>query len=118
MRFVAVVISVGALALSGCGAGRSAAWEKSGTAKPTSGESFEELVRQGEEAWATRGDRASLEKTIAAWEKAVAAKEDPKALAKLSRAYYFLADGHMSKGDEQLKTYEKGIKAAERGIAA
>lgn len=119
MRFVAVMVSVGALALSGCGAGRSAAWEKSGAAKPAaSAESFDELVREGEEAWATRGERASLEKAIAAWEKALAAKEDPKALAKLSRAYYFLADGYMGKGDEQLKTYEKGVKAAERGIAA
>ncbi len=121
MRFVAVVIGVGALALSGCGAGRKAAWETTGdAAKKTTvdASSFETLVQEGETAWANRGDRAELEKAIAAWEKAVAMKEDPAALAKLSRAYYFLADGHIRRGEEMLKTYEKGTAAGERGLAA
>jgi len=120
MRLVVVVMSVAALALAGCGAGRKAAWETTGDASKKAagdGESFEALVEQGEEAWANRGEKSSLEQAIAAWEKAVAVKEDPATLARLSRAYYFLADGHL-KGDTMLSTFEKGTAAGERALAA
>jgi tetratricopeptide (TPR) repeat protein len=75
-----------------------------------------------EAAWAKRGDRAELERAIAAWEAALSHKPDDVAiLGRLSRAYYFLADGFLRRPEDKaayMANMEKGIGYGERGLAA
>lgn len=109
----------------GCSAGRKAQWEapKEPAVAPPSGESAEQLIAQGDEAWKKRDEEASLTRAIQAWEKAVAQNPgDAATLAKLSHAYYFLADAHYRKlgagSPQYLDTFEKGVAAGERSLAA
>jgi tetratricopeptide (TPR) repeat protein len=111
-------------ALAGCGASHKAAWEvKSGAQPGVSGDAAA-LVKQGDDLWQKRDDRASLEKAIEAWDKATTINpNDCETLAKLSRAYFLLADGHIGfegegAKDKILQTHEKGMNAAERGLVA
>jgi hypothetical protein len=116
-------VSMAALILTGCSAGRTAQWETlpTSTAQAPATQPPEALIAEGDEAWKTRrGERAGVEAAIAAWEKAVALRpEDAVTLAKLSRGYYFLADAHLrASKDEYLAAFERGTAAGERSLAA
>jgi|CXWL01.1.fsa_nt_gi tetratricopeptide (TPR) repeat protein len=118
--FGSLVSALAAVGLIGCSAGRTAVWEQTnavaaaGQAAPA-----DKLIAEGDEAWKSRGDAASVEKAIASWEGAVAANPaDTDTLAKLPRAYYFLADAYYRGTDKYLETFEKSVSAAERAIAA
>jgi len=113
------VLGLALLAASmGCAASRTASWDvKTGGAGADPA-----LVKQGDDAWAKRDDRAQLEAAIAAWDKATAGGGDCETLTKLARAYYLLADGHIffegeASKDKYLQTHEKGITAGERALA-
>jgi hypothetical protein len=84
----------------------------------------EQLVAEGDAAFAARSDRAQLELAIQKYEAATKLQDDDwKSYEKLSRACYLLADGWLffekdDKEQEFLGTFEKGFAAAERGLAA
>ena len=83
-------------AVAGCGASHTAAWEvKSASNAPAATGDAAALVKEGDDAWAKRDDRAELEKAIAAWEKAAAIAPDGDTYSKLTHGVYLLADGHL-----------------------
>jgi hypothetical protein len=108
--------------LSGCAASRQAQWDNKFTAQTAaSGETAEALIAQGDEAWAKRDDKASMEAAIKAWERASDLNPaDGATLTKLSHGYYFLADAHLrGAGDTSevyLTTYEKSLAYGERAM--
>jgi tetratricopeptide (TPR) repeat protein len=71
-------------------------------------------------AWEQRGNRASLEESIALLEQVTtAAPNNANAWTQLSHAYYLLADGYMRLAGEDeamQKTFEKGVMAGERAM--
>lgn len=85
---------------------------------------FQQLVTEGDAAFAARADRAQLQVAIDKYEAAVKVKDDDwQTYEKLARACYLMADGWLffekeEKQAEFLATYEKGYTYAERGIAA
>ena len=117
-----------ALALCACASSEGThAWDT--TPPPASGGSdadHQKLVADGDAAWAQRGDRAQLEKAIAAWEGATKIKPDDwQTWTKLDRAVYFLADGYLNpsvfEGADKAKyeeMHEKGIKYGEYAMVA
>ncbi len=111
-----------AVAMAGCGASHTAAWQVK-SAGGAGGDASAD-IKAGDEAWAKRDDRAQLEAAIAAWEKATTTNPaDCETGTKLARAYYLLADGHLSfEGeagkDKYLQTHEKGMTAGERALVA
>ncbi|MSP61864.1 MAG: hypothetical protein EXR72_16325 [Myxococcales bacterium] len=117
-------------AVAGCGASHTASWETKTAAAPTGGEQTarDQAVKEGDDHWAKRDDRAELEAAIASWEKAVAATPgDGETEAKLARGIYLLADGHMSFGSDGKGKYgafenddagkQKYLEMHERGMA-
>jgi hypothetical protein len=84
----------------------------------------QQLVTEGDAAFAARADRAQLQVAIDKYEAAVKVKDDDwQTYEKLARACYLMADGWLffekeEKQAEFLATYEKGYTYAERGIAA
>ncbi|MBX7192673.1 MAG: TRAP transporter TatT component family protein [Sandaracinaceae bacterium] len=117
-----------ALASVGCGGGRTSAFDEGTT---TSGGEVtaeaqahhDELVAQGDAAFANRGDEAQLRAAVDAYTQAVAAVPgDHATWAKLTRAQYFLAYGHMEFNPElEAETtamYQAAITSAEHGLAA
>ncbi len=120
----------GSLALStGCGGGRTAAWEETTPAKPpttaASADSVQQHANAADAAWLERDNEPKLREAIALWEKVVAAEpKNAAAWEKLARAMYFLADGHLrfhagaSAEQEMLAAFEKSVTSAERGLLA
>lgn len=113
----------------GCGSGRDAVWDttpESGSQQPQTQEQQsqrEQLVQEGQEAWAERLDEDRLKVAIEKWEQAAELDAaDREIWVLLARAYYFHADGHMSfdeaRADEMVETFEKGIQASERALVA
>jgi len=81
----------------------------------------DQLVQQGDAAWAQRADRAQLQAAIDSWEQAVKLKDDDAdTYAKLTRACYLMADWLFLDKNEpgMLDMYERGYRHAERGMAA
>jgi hypothetical protein len=127
LRFHLVLASVLLLALAaGCGP---AAQGLSGGIRRSpldagAAAQHQQLVAEGDAAFAGRADRAQLELAIQKYEAAVKIKDDDwQTYEKLARACYLLADGWLffekdEKQAEFLATYEKGYTFAERGIAA
>ncbi len=81
------------------------------------------LVKEGDDAWEKRVDRAQLELAIRKWEEAVKLRDDDyQTYAKLARASYLLADGWLAfepaKKTLFLATHERGYGFALRGLAA
>lgn len=79
------------------------------------------LLKEADELWKSRGERAKAEQAIAKWEEA--AKQDPsKAVIplKLVYGYYFMAHVHdrwVDDAEEKMEAwYSKGMKAGERAI--
>lgn len=110
-----------------CGTGRQAVWEQPPeTAAPAAAaaaapaDAYQTALDDAKAGWANRGDRASVEKAIAALERATSLKpEDGESLAFLARAYFFLADGHLRHdAAARMATYEKGTAAGERALVA
>jgi tetratricopeptide (TPR) repeat protein len=110
------------LTLTACGTGRTSQWEAPTTPAPAAATGATTPAAAAEEAWAKRGDRAELEKAIAAWEAALAQQPDDVAiLGHLSRAHYLLADGFLRKPEDKpayVDSMRKGIGYGERGVAA
>lgn len=126
-----VPTSLTAIALSGlaacASAGRTAAWEKEGSAAPTTAQAAaadtSELTAEAEALWAQRDDKAKLEMAIAKWEEALAAApEDAEVLTRLARAHYFLADGFLALEEgvqeTEFEVYKKGVDYGERALIA
>lgn len=109
---------------AGCAAKHTAAWEvKASTGASAAAGDAAALIKEGDDHFAKRADRAELEAAIAAWDRAVQANpSDAETLAKLTRAVYFLADGYLSfeedKKDEYLKMHERGMAYGERALVA
>ncbi len=117
----------GALLSTACGGGRTTAFDEGTTATgPVTAEAqtrHDELVAQGDAAFANRGDEAQLRAAIDAYTQAVdAVPGDHATWVKLSRAQYFLANGHLefdeARAEECTAMYQASITSAERGIAA
>jgi len=121
---VAVVTSLGLFA----GCGPSAQGLSGGVSRSqldsNAAAQHQQLVTEGDAAFAARSDRAQLELAISKYEAAVKVKDDDwQTYEKLARACYLLADGWLffekeEKQAEYLATYEKGYTYGERGIAA
>ncbi len=124
-------IALGALlalaAAPGCGSTYQSAWDEPATtqseqaAAPEASSRHDELVAQGDQAWAARDDAEQVRAAIAAWEQATELQpNDADTWVKLSHGYYFLADGHLRFTDEAAmgETYQHGIQAAERALRA
>jgi len=115
-----------ALALAFCACASSEqthAWETTAPPASTGGSDadHQKLVVEGDAAWAQRGDRAQLEKAIAAYEAATKMKSDDwQTWVKLDHAVYFLADAYLNpavvEGADKAAyeaMHEKGIKYGE-----
>jgi tetratricopeptide (TPR) repeat protein len=118
-----------ALVSAGCGGGRTSAFDEGTTAgggTPVTAEAqgrHDELVTQGDAAFANRGDRAQLQAAIDAYTQALeAVPGDHATWVKLARAQYFMAYGHMEFDPaleaETTAMYQTAITSAERGLAA
>ena len=126
-RFLALFTSVVVLALvAACGPsaqGLSGGIKRSPT-DPAVAAQHQQLVAEGDAAFAARADRAQLELAIQKFDAAVKLKDDDwQTYEKLARALYLLADGWLffekdEKQAEYLATFERGYTAAERGLAA
>lgn len=126
--FVSLALAAAAAPLTTTGCGP-AAQNLSGGIKraqldPAAKAQHDQLVTEGDAAFAARADRAQLETALAKYEQAIALQDDDwQTYEKASRAAYQLADGWLSfemdtKRDEFLAMHEKGYTLAERGIAA
>ena len=125
---VGIALALPGMSIAGCGGSYESAWEGSdeettsggSEAQTAEGQSRrQELIAQGDTAWAARGEEAQVRAAIAAWEQAVELDgNDHETWVKLSRAYYFLADGHerWSNPDAMGATWQTGIRAAERAL--
>lgn len=127
-----VAAALAGMTTVGCGGGsRTAAWEETTaeTTQPVSGEQAsqkDQLVAQGDAAWAERGDEAQLRAAIQAWQQALEIDpSDWQLWARLSRAQYFLADGHLAFADtpdapnaEATAMYQQAVTSAERSLQA
>lgn len=84
----------------------------------------DQLVAEGDTAFAARTDRAQLELSLAKYEEAIALDDDDwQTYEKAARAAYLIADGWLSfemdtKMTEFLAMHERGYTLAERGLAA
>jgi len=119
IKFLLLLLALGAPALSGCGAtktqltGEMKVGDKKGDATP--------LIESADELWTQRGDKAKAEAAVA---KLVEASElDPTradVYLKLAYGYYFLANTHVRWEDDNESAmsdlFEKGRKAGERAI--
>ena len=127
-----VVVALAGMTSIGCGGGsRTAAWEETTaeSTQPVTGEQAtqkDQLVAQGDAAWANRGDEAQLRAAIEAWQQALEIDpSDWQLWARLSRAQYFLADGHLAFADtadapaqEATDMYQQSVTSAERSLQA
>jgi tetratricopeptide (TPR) repeat protein len=100
---------------------------KRGNLDPAAQQQHDQLVTEGDTAFAARADRAQLEAAIAKYEQAIKVDDDDwQTYEKLARSCYALADGWIffekdesdAGKDAYLKMLEKGYTYAERGIAA
>jgi hypothetical protein len=100
---------------------------KRGALDGTVAAQHQQLIADGDAAFAQRADRAQLEASIQKFSEAIKLKDDDwQTYEKLSRATYLLADGWLffekddsdEKMAEFLKVHEQGYTAAERGLAA
>jgi len=124
---------------AGCGVSRTAVWEQRSTPAPTGTPAQGDaaaLVKEGDDHWARRADRAELDAAIASWEKAVAINPgDGDTLAKLAHGIYLVADGYLSFGSEgkgkytvfenddagkqkYLEMHDKGVQIGEKALVA
>jgi tetratricopeptide (TPR) repeat protein len=98
-----------------------------GPLDPAAAAQHQQLVAEGDAAFAERAERAQLELAIQKYQAAVGVKDDDwQTYEKLARATYLLADGWLffekdasaDAAARYLAVFEQGYGAAERGLAA
>jgi hypothetical protein len=120
------LLLLAALALTACGpaAATSGGGINRGQMTGDVAAQHQQLVAEGDTAFAARSDRAQLELAVQKYEAATKLNDaDWQSYEKLARAAYLLADGWLSfeietKEAEFLAMHEKGYTAAERGLKA
>ena len=99
-------------------ASRTEAWFKSSDTITLSKKERKSLLKEANRNWDMRGDKASLEKALAAYEKLSKSTSDNlDYLVKLTRGYYFLADAHYDEMDMKKKYWEVGTSWGEKAMA-
>ena len=123
-----VLVAMAVIAGTGCGGGRSAAWEDTTSGQTTvtadAQSRHDQLVAEGDAHWAQRDTEAELRAAITSWQGALEAVPTDHALwARLARAQYFLADGHLAFRDtpdapdaEATTMYQTAVTSAERAL--
>jgi len=112
-----VMILVCAFLISGCGAGRQAAYLQT-IEKTTEEIQVENYLAEGDEYFNNRGETENLDAAIKSWEKVL--DIDPfnkKALESLAIACYWMANGHLEDVEDKMEYYHKGAQYGERCMA-
>jgi tetratricopeptide (TPR) repeat protein len=123
---IAAVIAVG-VALSACGTSRQSGVCGDANPAPTATGDVDALDKQGDEAFAARGDKAQAEAAIKAWTEALkVAPSRPDLRVKLARASYYLADsvlwmefnidGNEAAGERMVDLYKNAANEAELAL--
>lgn len=129
IQVLAVALLLGLPVTTGCGASRTSAFDdgttpaSQDTASPQARARHDELVAQGDAAFALRDQEPQLRAAIEAYTQAVDAVPGAhETWTKLARAQYLLAYGHMEFDTaleaETTAMYQSAITSAERGLAA
>ncbi len=123
-RFARFALILSSLAAVACGTTREAQYDADkpaaqGEAVTADAGGADQLVAEGDAAWAERLDKEKLMVALQKWEEAAKTAPSAELYVKLSRGHYFLADGFYDvEGDEAKRDehYTTGLGYAEKAI--